>query len=87
VTSRGGLSDYVTDGLNGRLLPPHEPFLWAEVVLELLRDPDALRRIGEANVAAVAQFTDQRYSERMMSAYRRACANGSVTQPRALEPA
>jgi glycosyltransferase involved in cell wall biosynthesis len=77
VTSQGGLSDYVTDGVNGRLLPPHDPALWAEVVLELLRDPEGLARIGEANVRAVARFTDERYSERMVSAYRRACVNGS----------
>jgi hypothetical protein len=46
-------------------------------VLELLRDPEGLARIGEANVRAVARFTDERYSERMVSAYRRACMNGS----------
>lgn len=72
VTERGGPAEYVIDGVNGRLLPPHEPEAWAIAATELLSDPATLSRMNEEAVGAVARFTDERYSSEMLDAYTRA---------------
>jgi glycosyltransferase involved in cell wall biosynthesis len=72
VTSQGGLSDYVIDGVNGRLLPPDAPGIWTDVAVELLTDPETLARMGEESVTTAARFTDQRYAEQMLATYARA---------------
>ena len=72
VTSTGGLSDYVQDGVNGRLLPPHALELWIDAAVELLNDPETLTRMSEESIRAIARFTDRHYSDEMLTAYRRA---------------
>jgi L-malate glycosyltransferase len=72
VTQRGGVREYVDDGANGRLLPPHEPDAWGEAVIELLGDDEALERLGRASVATAAQFNDERYCREMLAVYERA---------------
>jgi glycosyltransferase involved in cell wall biosynthesis len=72
VTERGGVREYVTDGVNGRLLPPHEPEEWAAAVSELLNDREGLSRMGRANVEVAAAFSDERYCTDMLAAYSRA---------------
>ena len=72
VTEHGGVREYVTDGVHGRVLPPGEPTLWADAASELLADRAALARISAANQAAVAGFTDERYSQDMLAVYTQA---------------
>ena len=74
VTERGGVREYVRDGVSGRLLPPREPEAWAAAVVELLNDPEALERMGNANVGVAAGFSDERYSREMFAAYTRAAS-------------
>ena len=71
VTSTGGLGDYVLDGVNGRLLPPHAPDLWVDAAIELLNDPETLARMSKESIRTAARFTDRRYSDEMLAAYRR----------------
>jgi glycosyltransferase involved in cell wall biosynthesis len=71
VTNRGGVCDYVEDGLNGRLVEPRDPRAWAAAVSELLADPELLARMGEESVRTAAQFNDERYSSEMLAVYDR----------------
>ena len=51
----GGPLDIVQDGVTGLLYPPDDAAAAAAKVLELLRDPDAAQRMGEAGRARVAE--------------------------------
>jgi glycosyltransferase involved in cell wall biosynthesis len=44
----GGIPEVVTDRVDGRLVPPGDPAALAGAIVELLRDPDLRRRLGEA---------------------------------------
>lgn len=44
----GGIPDAVLDGKTGRLVPPGDPEALAEVLEELLSDPEEARRLGRA---------------------------------------
>jgi glycosyltransferase involved in cell wall biosynthesis len=72
VSERGGVREYVRDGVNGRLLPPREPDAWADAVIELLNGPEVLERMGRDNVRVAAEFSDERYCREMLDAYARA---------------
>jgi L-malate glycosyltransferase len=72
VTSHGGVREYVTDRVNGRLLPPHQPDRWAAAISELLDEPEALERMGRVNRDVAATFSDERYCREMLEAYARA---------------
>ena len=71
VTDRGGVRDYVEDGVQGRLLPPQEPDAWAQAIAELLADPDRLARMGTESLRTAAYFNDERYCSEMLSIYAR----------------
>jgi glycosyltransferase involved in cell wall biosynthesis len=71
VTDRGGVREYVEDGVNGRLLPPREPELWAAAVNELLGDRETLARMRHESIRTAAQFNDERYCREMLAAYAR----------------
>lgn len=42
----GGISDIVTDGINGRLLPLNDAAAWAHGLTELVERPEAAREMG-----------------------------------------
>ncbi|HEU4370454.1 MAG TPA: glycosyltransferase family 4 protein [Methylomirabilota bacterium] len=48
ATAVDGTPEVVRDGRTGRLVPPADPPALARALLELLRDPDGARRMGEA---------------------------------------
>jgi glycosyltransferase involved in cell wall biosynthesis len=72
VTERGGVREYVDDGRNGRLLPPHDPPAWATAAVGLLEDGEALARMGRESVTTAARFNDERYCREMLEVYARA---------------
>jgi glycosyltransferase involved in cell wall biosynthesis len=72
VTERGGVREYVEDGVNGRLLSPHDPPAWAAAAVELLEDGEALARMGSESVTTAARFNDERYCREMLEVYARA---------------
>jgi glycosyltransferase involved in cell wall biosynthesis len=74
VTDRGGVRDYVRDGLNGRLLSPRDVDAWAAAVTDLLEDPETLARMGRESVRTAAQFNDERYCADMLEVYARAAS-------------
>jgi glycosyltransferase involved in cell wall biosynthesis len=48
ATAVGGPAEIVEPGIDGLLLPPHEPKRWARAVTELLADPTRRKSMGEA---------------------------------------
>lgn len=48
ASSAGGIVDVVEDGVNGVLVPPGDQGRLAEALLELLRDPSRMHRLGQA---------------------------------------
>ena len=74
VTERGGVREYVEDGMNGRLLPPHDPPAWSAAAVELLDDGEALARMGRESVTTAARFNDERYCREMLEVYARAAS-------------
>lgn len=74
VTARGGLSEYVTDGVNGRLLDPLDVESWAVAAVDLFDEPETRARMGEANIRAASYFNDARYCADMLKAYARTVA-------------
>ena len=59
VTRTGALPEYVVDGETGYVIEPDHPAALARVLVELLDDPQSLRRMGEAGRA----WYDERRSE------------------------
>jgi glycosyltransferase involved in cell wall biosynthesis len=72
VGADGGAAEYVEDGVSGRTLPPRDPRLWAAAALDLLRDPERRRAMGERARVVAARFTDEAYAAGCLAAYSRA---------------
>ena len=74
VTSEGGASEYVEDGVAGRVLPPRDPDRWAEAISDLLSDPERRERMAVRGRERARSFTDRAYADGCMEAYERALA-------------
>jgi glycosyltransferase involved in cell wall biosynthesis len=73
----GGLGDLVLDGVTGLLVPPGEAGPFARAIVELARDPERARRMGEAGRRrALNDFLEERCTDRTEILYR-AALNGS----------
>jgi glycosyltransferase involved in cell wall biosynthesis len=58
TTDSDAIRDYVTNGIDGMLVPPHDPASMAEMIRILLADDDQLRALG----SAAAQTVRARFS-------------------------
>lgn len=56
VTAVGGLPDVVSDGIDGRLVPPGQPEQLAQALDELIGDPEARRHMGTQALASATRF-------------------------------
>lgn len=74
VTQVGGVKEYVSDGENGRVLPPHEPEVWAVAIDELLSDTARRAEMGRLARSTAERFTDSAYAGEMMRLYEAALA-------------
>lgn len=72
ATQVGGLPGVIEDGVQGFLVPPHDPEALADRVVQLLRDPDLRRRQGIAagqraqehfSIARMVAAVEQTYTE------------------------
>ena len=72
ATSAGGIPEVVADGVTGRLVPPHDEPALAKAIVELLRDPERRKTMGEAGRARVEEaFSIERMVEGTLSVYQR----------------
>jgi glycosyltransferase involved in cell wall biosynthesis len=71
ATDCGGVSEALTDGVEGFLVPPREPEALAGALARLWRDPGLRARMGEAGRAtATSRFTLERQLEEFLALYR-----------------
>ena len=54
ATDVGGISDAISHGMNGMVVPPESPEALADAISELLNDPDKRSKMGELARATVA---------------------------------
>lgn len=68
----GGPLEIVEDGRTGRLVAPGDPAEMADAVLDLLRDPEEARSMGErARRAAELRFGEERFARSIHELYER----------------
>lgn len=71
ATNQGGPPEIVTDGVDGRLLPPQSPALWAQVIDELLAEDARREAMGAAGrERAVSAFSRDEHVRRVLAIYR-----------------
>lgn len=72
VTDVGGMREAVTDGVEGRVVPPRDPAAMAAALLELAADDDLRSRMGRrARERAARDFETEPAARAMMGEYER----------------
>jgi glycosyltransferase involved in cell wall biosynthesis len=80
ASATGGVRDWLTDGVNGRLVEPGDPRALAGALEQLLADPDRRHEMGEAGRALVEErYTPERHVAALMLAYATARASWEST--------
>jgi glycosyltransferase involved in cell wall biosynthesis len=88
ATRSGGIPEIVEDGDTGTLVPVRDHTAMAHAIVELLRDSDRRRRMGDAGFARVsARFTVERMVEETAKTYERVLAGRSLAAGTANSPA
>ena len=78
VTTRiRGAADWLEEGRNGRFVPPREPAVLAEVIEDLLADPDLCEHMSRENFAAAGDFSPETVLPRYADVLRAAAGRGS----------
>lgn len=71
ATAVGGIPEAVKDGLTGLLVPPKDPKRLADAIIELLKDPERRRALGQAGRQWVENgFSANRMVEGNLAVYR-----------------
>lgn len=73
-TNVGGVPFLVEDGRTALLVPPRDPQAMAQALMQVLTTPDLARRMSEAGLASVQQYTWQCVRERLFGVYGQLCA-------------
>jgi len=86
ATAADGTAEAVTPGANGFLTPPGDPDTLADMVLQLLQNPDMAERMGKEGKARVDEFSDRRMVAKIDSHYRSLLENKGFSLPSANPP-
>ena len=70
----GGLPTAVADDRSGVLVDGHDPQLWAKVLADLLRTPDAIARLAAGARPHAMHFSWERTVDALLGAYEEASA-------------
>ena len=66
ATKTSGTADYIEDGVDGILVPPHDPGKLRQAIMELTRDDEAIARLGaNAKKSAHEKYLPQQYMEQV----------------------
>jgi L-malate glycosyltransferase len=74
ATDRGGPAEIITDGLDGRLLAPRRPDLWARAAARLLENRTLYDSMAAAGPAASSRFTPAAHVDATVALYARSAA-------------
>ena len=70
ATGMGGLPELIDDGIDGRLVPADDPKVLAEVLAEVVADPEAAERMGKAaREKAISRFSAERHFRQLSQIY------------------
>lgn len=69
ATRVGGIPEVVSDGVNGRLVPPEDPVRLADAMAALLSDSQLRGALGERACVDVRSFSPRARAERILSVY------------------
>jgi len=69
ASAAGGPPEYITDGVDGLLVPPGDARALADAVQRLVDDPELARRLGTAARTKVAGLTTSRMTAAVLEAY------------------
>ena len=69
ASSVGGLRTAVADGASGLLVDSYEPATWADAIAQIVRNPDARRRLGSGAALHARRFSWHATAERMLDCY------------------
>ena len=70
ATAVGGPAEVIDDGVDGMLIAPREPELWAERISATLRDGGAADNIRARAPRAAQRFARRRFAESLLVGYR-----------------
>jgi glycosyltransferase involved in cell wall biosynthesis len=77
ATSNGGTAEIVRDGIDGLLLQPRRPELWADAAASLLLDPGRRLALGvSGRERARTAFSPQHHAAQIYGVYRNVHARG-----------
>jgi glycosyltransferase involved in cell wall biosynthesis len=81
ATDVGGVREVVSDGVSGTLIPPGEIDAIADVLIELLQDPEIRARMGQAGRILVRERFDMfRWARRLADTYAEATASQNAKE-------
>ncbi len=84
ATDVGGAREAIVEGQTGYLVPPRQPYALAGRLLELLGNPGATRRLGEAGRRRVTSlFSCQEQLTRTLALFERLVGSARLTKARA----
>ena len=70
ATGLGGLPELIDDGVDGRIVPPDDPKALAEVLGQVVADPETAERMGRAaREKAISQFSAERHFGQLSRIY------------------
>jgi D-inositol-3-phosphate glycosyltransferase len=69
ATAIGGVTELIEDGVNGRLLDPHDPAAWAQAIRELAADGDQCVRLAARGRASTAVFAPDAIAREVVRVY------------------
>jgi L-malate glycosyltransferase len=82
ATAVGGPAEIIEDGLNGILVPPHQPDRWAEAVTSLIKDPELRKRIVREGLRTAVRFASDRHVIQVVDAYRQVLPQEALASDR-----
>ena len=69
ATRVGGIPEVLSDGVNGRLVPPDDPVRLGDAMAALLADRQLRHALGERACLDARRFSPQARAERILSVY------------------
>jgi glycosyltransferase involved in cell wall biosynthesis len=82
ATNAGGPAEVITDGVDGLLLPPRVPPLWADALHRLLSERDRMREMGRrGRINSMKRFDSGRQASKLLAAYKDMTMSSAGTGP------
>jgi glycosyltransferase involved in cell wall biosynthesis len=81
-TPTGGMADLIESGVNGLLVPQHDPEALAEGIITLLTRPERRQMLGRAARATAETYTWERAAQATAAVYRACMGDDGVSESR-----